>query len=221
MKKIGQFWVPDIDAAPGRNLRRSKLSFEHGDGIQIWHLKRALELVPGRELAVDGGSNVGAWTKLMAQHFKLVVSFEPNREAYQCLLRNVTEWGISGNVQTHCKAISDRHESVRIETKEEGLRTTSSRVVGAGDIPGVPIDSLDLRQCSFLKFDLEGYEDKALLGSADTIARFRPWILIENKPTRRQTINGRTAAERVLADMNYALVERIGDNEIDWLYKPP
>lgn len=219
MQKIGKFWVPDIDAAPGRNLERSKFGFEQRSGVQIWHLHRALEIVPGRELAVDGGANVGAWTKLMAQHFKLVISFEPNPDVYGCLARNVAEWGIKGNVEIHRQAISDQFELVRIETADTGARTVTGKIAGSGDIEAVTIDSLSLASCSFLKFDLEGYEAKAIRGAVVTINRFKPWILIENKATDAEIASGGTQAERILEECGYVLVEKIGDDRIDWLYR--
>ena len=176
VQKIGDFWVPDIDAAPGWNLERSQASFEGGKGIQIHHLLRALELVPERRLAVDGGANVGSWTRALADSFEVVHAFEPNPAAYACLERNVAEWGIAGEVSTHARGISDRRENVSLTTNANG-RTISGRISGPGDIECVPIDSLDLPACSFLKLDVEGYEAQALNGAAETIKKHRPWMV--------------------------------------------
>jgi FkbM family methyltransferase len=219
MQKIGDFWIPDIDAAPGRNLERSLIGFGERQGVQIDHLHRALELVPGRALVIDGGANVGAWTRLMAAHFASVHSFEPNPEAYDCLSRNVDEWGVGDKVTTYPNALSDRFERVAVTTKGN-RRTVTGRITGKGDIESVTIDSLDLPECSFLKLDVEGYEHKALRGAEGTIARFRPWIMIENEPAKLPPGQSRTAAEDVLIGYGYALVEKIGAHEIDWLFKP-
>lgn len=218
MQKIGEFWVPDVDARPGENLEKSRRGFEGRAGIQIAHLERALELVPGRELAIDGGANVGAWTRLMAKHFRRVHSFEPNPEVVACLARNVEEWGAADVATVHPKGLSDRREFVAMGTKE-GARTVTGRIVGQGDIECVTIDSLDLDACSLLKLDLEGYEAQALAGAAGTIRRYRPWILIENKRGFLERIVG-TKAQRFLARNGYRLVEKIGDKGIDWLFSP-
>lgn len=218
MQKIGEFWVPDIDAAPGENLEKSRRGFEGRAGIQIAHLVRTLELVPGRELAIDGGANVGAWTKLMAQQFRRVHSFEPNPDVFACLARNIEEWNASDVAIAYPKGLSDRHERVAIGTKD-GARTVTGRIVGQGDIECVPIDSLGLEACSLLKLDLEGYEEQALAGAIETIRRCRPWILIENKRSFLEKIFG-TPAQRFLTKNGYTLVEKIGSEGIDWLFKP-
>lgn len=220
MKKIGNFWVPDIDLAPGCNSEKTKRSFDGADGIQITNLERALSFVPGRELAIDGGANVGSWTKRLAQEFKQVHSFEPNPLAYACLQRNVTEWGLATRVRTYPKGLSDKPSMTGIKTKE-GARTVTSRLSGTGDIECLPLDELDLPACSFLKLDLEGHESKALDGARRKIEHFRPWIMIENKPKLYHRFVGGTLPERKLAALGYRLVEKIGHRGIDWLFRPP
>jgi FkbM family methyltransferase len=219
MQKIGEFWIPEIDAAPGKNLERSRFGFEQRAGVQIAHLEHALELVPGRAVAIDGGANVGAWTKLMSRHFRDVHSFEPNPVVFPALARNVEEWGASRVAHLYPKGLSDRHEFVSIGTKQ-GARTVTGRVTGKGNIECIAIDSLKLDECSLLKLDLEGYEAKALAGAADTLRRCQPWVLIENKPDLTAKLFGQTKAHKLLLSRGYELVEKIGDDEIDWLYRP-
>lgn len=218
VQKIGEFWMPDVDVAPGANLEKTRKGFEGKAGIQIDHLERALSYFEARELAVDGGANVGAWARRMGASFGRVHSFEPNPNVFECLQRNVTDWGLAGRVTCYPKGLSDQVEYVSISTAE-GARTVTGKVVGKGPIECVPIDSLDLEACSFIKLDLEGYEAKGLLGARRTIARFRPWVLIENKPRRHHKILG-TPAVRVLKRMGYRLVEKIGADRIDWLFRP-
>lgn len=220
MQKIGEFWVPDIDALPGPNLDRSREGFEKRKGIQIHHLKKALELVPGRDVAVDGGANVGAWTREMALHFDHVHSFEPLMDAFQCLERNIEEWGLMDKVTLYAKAISDRRDFVTVAPKKAGARTVTSRISGPGPTECVSIDSLDLKACSFLKFDLEGHEANAIRGATNTMKQFKPWVLIENRRPKRPFGWIGTSAERELRLRGYRLVEKIGDHHLDWLYAP-
>lgn len=219
MQRIGDFWIPDIDAAPGRNLERSRFGFEQRAGVQIDHLERALEFVPGRAVAIDGGANVGAWTRLMAKHFAAVHSFEPNPDVFRCLERNVREWHADAVVTVYQKGISDRREFVSIGTKE-GARTVTGRVTGPGEIECITLDSLNLADCSLLKLDLEGYELRALKGAEATMDRYHPWVLIENKPSLAERLTGGSPAERFLRKKGYRLVERIGRDGIDWLFRP-
>lgn len=219
MHKIGEFWIPDIDAAPGRNLERSQIGFGERQGIQIAHLHRALEIVPGRELAIDGGANVGAWSKVMARHFAAVHTFEPNPDVYACLARNIADWGVGDIVTAHPQGISDRHEFVSIGTRE-GARTVTGKITGKGSIECVTIDSLNLPACSFLKLDVEGYEAQALTGARDTIRKYQPWIMIENRTARFNVFHRATRAEKILRDHGYSVAEKIGDDQLDWLLRP-
>lgn len=128
MTKLGAFWIPDVDAEPGRNLERSRFGFERGHGVQIAHLERALQWVPGRTTAVDGGANVGAWTRLMAAHFSRVHAFEPNPAVFECLERNVEEWGIRDRVVLHAAGLSDR-AGFAVLAIAQGARTVTGRLV--------------------------------------------------------------------------------------------
>ncbi len=215
MTKLGAFWIPDVDAEPGRNLERSRLGFERHQGVQIAHLERALQWVPGRIVAVDGGANVGAWTRRMAERFSLVHAFEPNPAVFACLERNIKEWGIRDRVVCHAEGLSNRagQASMRIA---KGARTVTGRLGRGTGVVCVTLDSLYLEQCSFLKLDIEGHEARALAGASETLERCRPWVLIENK----RRASGPVPAERILQDYGYELVEKIGDREIDWLYRP-
>ncbi|MEO8614030.1 MAG: FkbM family methyltransferase [Luteolibacter sp.] len=217
MKKIGNFWVPDIDAQQGSNLQLTKASFEDRGGIQIDNLINALKVIKRFDLAIDGGANVGSWTRVLADHFQQVVSFEPNHDAFECLQRNITEWQIADRVTAYKEAISDRHEMVCVAPAKQGRRTVTAQVIGPGDIPTKTIDDLQLTACSFIKLDLEGYEAKALAGATATVAKFRPWIMVENK---KKHSFFKSSAEQILQKWGYQLIGKYGDRQIDWLYEP-
>jgi FkbM family methyltransferase len=221
MQKIGEYWVPDNDAAPGRNLSRTRASFEHGRGAQIAHLEQALRHVAQFDLAIDGGANIGSWSRFLAQRFAVTHAFEPNPDAFACLARNLDDWNLTRLVTAHALALSDKPERVAIAPRRPGLRSVSSVVAGPGDIQAITLDSLELQACSFLKLDLEGYEHRALLGARRTIAMHRPWILIENEAEHNAAYGAPDAAEALLREFGYDLVERYGARQIDWLFRPP
>lgn len=218
MKKIGNFWVPDIDAREGGNLEKTRAAYDGNDGIQVKNLHDAMRIIDKFEVAIDGGANVGSWSKALAEKFKMVYSFEPNPETFECLSRNVSEWGIGGRVSLFPNALSDRDELVSMTSPGKERRSVTSSITGPGDIPAIPIDKLDLKDCSFIKLDLEGYEAQALEGARNTIHQFRPWIMIENKPAKMGIFRMKSKAEKILEKWGYQLVEKFGAKEIDWLY---
>lgn len=220
MKKIGDYWVPDVDSTLGSNLEKTKNAFSNNRGIQIHHLETALKYCKEFDLAIDGGANVGSWTRELAKAFKIVHAFEPNYVAFECLQKNVSDWGIQDQVVLHNKAISDKFESVCIQTPQEGKRTVTARITGPGDTPAIPLDSLKIDHCSFIKLDLEGYEENGLKGAKSLIQNFKPWILIENKPQKWLCFRTKSEAEKLLQTWNYKDFAKIGDPPIDWLYGP-
>lgn len=54
-------------------------------------------------------------------------------------------------------------------------------VSGDGDIPIITVDSLQLDACDLLCLDIEGSEPLALRGAEQTIRKFRPVIMFEEK----------------------------------------
>jgi FkbM family methyltransferase len=217
MQKIGSFWVPDLDLERWRNRRKAKRLYGgDGSGPKIADLEEALRYVRRWTVAIDGGANVGAYSRVMMQRFDRVLAFEPAPDTYAALARNLEEWGAS-NVEPRQQALSDRAESVRLAAPPR-RRSLSRAVVGVGDIPAVRIDELGLPDLAFLKLDLEGYESRALGGAVEALRRFRPLVMFEDK----QTTGGRAyhpgGAHDLLRSLGARLVARIGRRQEDWIY---
>ena len=219
MKRIGEYWVPDSDVTEGYNLERTKAAYENGDGIQIDHLREALKHIPGTDVAIDGGANVGSWSRLLASRFEKVHAFEPFPEAFECLQRNVEEWNLNDKVHLHAAALANNTEGVAVSPAAAGRRTVTCSITGKGNTPATTIDLLELSDCDFIKLDIEGYEDKAIEGGLNTIKKYSPWIMIENRREGSGWFQRKTRAERALARLGYVVVEKFGDDELDWLFR--
>ena len=59
-------------------------------------------------------------------------------------------------------------------------RTTAAEGDGFNTVRLVALDTLDLQRVDFMKVDIEGMEEKALRGAAETIKRCRPVLYVEN-----------------------------------------
>jgi FkbM family methyltransferase len=71
-----------------------------------------------------------------------------------------------------------------IGDKEGTAFTTSNKVgrikdKGNVSIPMTTIDSFNFKNVTFIKYDIEGYELKALKGSEQTIKKYNPVVVIE------------------------------------------
>lgn len=229
MQKVGDFWVPDIDTHWFRNRAKTQANFAAGGlGRDIGNLDGAIAAMTrlagagalAQSSAIDAGANVGAYARRMAQHFATVHALEPAPDTYDCLARNVQDWGMAGRIVPHAKAVSAAREGVAMGSGGFLRRSIAREVSGPGDIPAIPLDDLDLQDCLFLKLDVEGYELKALEGAAATIDRCRPFVMMEVKDRhlKRGTVDTRPVDW--LEVRGYRVVASLGDPVIDRLFAP-
>ncbi|WP_376093369.1 FkbM family methyltransferase [Roseomonas sp. CCTCC AB2023176] len=138
--------------------------------------------------ALDVGANIGAHTLPMAQFVGpkgVVVAYEPQRIIFQTLCANLALGGME-NVVAHWAAATARPGTVRVPRPDYSVPGNFGGVALHGDaaateeVAGLPVDSLDLVACHFIKVDVEGMEAEVLDGAAATIARHRPLLYLEN-----------------------------------------
>lgn len=137
-------------------------------------LDRAVGLTKGKFVAIQAGGNVGVWASHLAKTFGLVVTVEPDAANYECLTRNAP-----CNVQ---------HQRAGFGAEKGGFGLVNVQGnAGAhyakpdGDIPVLTIDGMGLGACDLICLDIEGYEPFALRGAEQTIRKYRPVIMFEEK----------------------------------------
>ncbi|MCB1676673.1 MAG: FkbM family methyltransferase [Halioglobus sp.] len=221
MKKIGDFWVPDVDLQPWRRLgktRRKTLERFAEGGPKLKDLEDVLAVIPRGDTAIDGGANVGAYSRIMSTHFKTVYAFEPATDTFAALQKNVEEWGLSDRILVFNEALSDVVEKVGLSLKRGG-RSVSRTISGPGELPAIAIDTLQLEQLDFIKLDVEGHEYKALLGAKETLLRCRPAVMFEDKPGKRDTSRQDRDPHKYLESLGAKQVGSFGQGGFDWLYR--
>jgi FkbM family methyltransferase len=217
MHKFGDFWLPDVDCRGLRNRLKTQRLFARGRGPKLDDLAAALAFCRRGAVAVDGGANVGAYTRILMERFESVHAFEPAPDTFAALSRNLEEWGAGKRVEAYPFALSDRKEQVTIGTTP-GRRSPSRRVMGAGDIPAIRIDDLKLPELAFLKLDVEGYEERVLRGAERTLRRFRPVVMFEHKPRKSHLFGDPDGAHRFLESLGARALACVGRKRIDWIY---
>jgi FkbM family methyltransferase len=156
----------------------------------------ARTLQPGM-VVFDVGANLGYYTLLFADRVGptgKVVAIEPNPMTFELLAETISLNGFDHNVTLVQAAATDAaQDTLELfvplgEPKnatvafEGGARAAELRV----KVPCVSIDQLSagLTQVDFLKIDVEGAEASVLRGMTETIARFRPTIVLEFNAAR-------------------------------------
>ncbi len=140
---------------------------------------------PG-SVVVDVGANIGALTIPLA-HITgsggTIVAIEPQRAVYQLLCANLA-LNETGNVHAiHAaagRAPGRAFVPVPDPAKPGNFGGVELADKGGEQIGVVSIDTLQLPACHFIKIDVEGQEQSVIAGAAETIARFRPTLYVEN-----------------------------------------
>jgi len=134
-----------------------------------------LEHIEEWDWVVDGGAFIGDHTRAYKDKVKagMVIAFEPNAEAFECLVHNCPD------ADTIPLGLSDNSAPAWLEKRANA----GASIVGNGEsgnwIQLVELDSFKLPKLNFLKLDIEGCELKALKGAEKTIKRNRPKMWIE------------------------------------------
>ena len=185
--KHGRFLCLDNDVYIGRQLLATGL-YSEGE-VELFRC-----LVGPDDLVVEAGANVGAHTVPLSKMAGRVIAFEPQPFIYRLLCGNLALNGCD-NVDVYPLAIGAEEGVTRLaladygeENNFGGMRLTPEN--HGAEVPVIPIDRLGLTGLKLLKADVEGMELDVLRGAEETIARFRPFLYVEeddeNDPERER-----------------------------------
>ena len=142
--------------------------------VRNWHetYQMARPFIVKGKVGIDVGCREGGFAREMEQDFSHIYGFD---------FRDKWRGDFYANVEDPKKFT---YTAVAIGEKE-GLTYTrsdrASRIKGTGDIevPIRTIDSYNYEDVAFIKYDVEGYELKAVKGSEKTIKKYMPVIVVE------------------------------------------
>jgi FkbM family methyltransferase len=153
---------------------------------RLWH-----RLARSSEGILDIGANTGAYALAAASSNPeaWIVAFEPVRRTAERLRRNV-ERNLFSSIEVDGRAVSDRFGRATLFDAEQGeVNYTASLELGQGEntlsyeVETVSIDGFLAERgwprVDLVKIDVETHEPAVIRGMAETIARFRPFILLE------------------------------------------
>lgn len=199
------------------------LSKFRGDPVELKWNRKDLEslqvvvpMVKSRRVAVQAGGCLGVFAKYLASQFDAVYVFEPSTQ-FVDMTHNAPE----ANIVRFQAALGSRHEMVdpvcglRGNDGKTVLHSGMTRVeAGAGIVPTLRVDDLDLPQCDLIYLDVEGWELFALQGAEETIRRCRPIITCEiNRGIEYLGISG-DELRRWLTDRDYKFHSKHRSDEV-------
>lgn len=172
----GQFWVPAKNGFGNiiSNLAEQECKM-YGSGKVG---------VRSDDIVLDCGANVGAYTReALNAGAKLIVAIEPSPGNIKCLHQNFKTEIEQGRVIIYEKGVWNREEILTFYTSEDSETDTFvfSRKRKDSHVTTMPVttidklvDELKLDRVDFIKMDIEGSEENALIGAKKTIAKYRP-----------------------------------------------
>jgi FkbM family methyltransferase len=166
------------------------------DGFwEIWLTLFFARLVGPGMTVIDVGANFGYYTVLFGQAVGAaghVIAIEPVPATAAILRRTIQLNGLAGHTRLVVAAAWDREDSevhmvIRpVEPKNAAVVTEPQQ--GSIAVPSTTIDQLtrELSRVDLVKIDAEGAEVAIIAGMKETIARFKPQMLLEFNAARYQ-----------------------------------
>jgi FkbM family methyltransferase len=126
--------------------------------------------------AVDVGAHIGLWSFNLAHAFAHVHAFEPVSLHRACFALNTS--GLT-NITMHECALGALPGRVSIRSAPGS--SGDSSVAPGDDIVMRRLDDFDLQDVDLIKVDCEGFEENVLVGGCDTLLKWRPTVIVEQK----------------------------------------
>lgn len=178
-------------------------------------MRRMLPHIAGRDCIVQAGGNVGVYPLALADHFRRVVTAEPDPVNAGCLAHNLAARDTFKRVEAHAVAFGAEAGDCQMVEVEPG-NCGAHRVeptAGLG-IPVRRIDDMGLAACDAIWLDVEGFELAALKGARETIDRWSPAIAIEDKGLGAAYGETHGDAPTWLRSLGYSQVDEIGRDKV-------
>lgn len=213
MKRACGWWFPDAEEHFPAWMEEKNQSVDGRLGYQYHKLSASLEFCKSFRVAVDVGAHIGTWSFYLAKRFEQVHAFEPVEDFRACFIRNVDQERTM--LYPYALGASQARVGMHIVPADTG----GTYVSGHGDIEMRTLDSFDLRDLSYLKVDCEGGELAVLQGAVETLKRFRPCCVIEQKQHRQLAdgaVKGTPAVDLLLAMGAKQRALLSGDHILTW-----
>jgi len=179
----GNFWVPP----KGGIYNLSYLLAEHE--CKIYGSGKVG--VRAGDIVLDCGANVGTYTReALNAGAKLVVAIEPSPNNIKCLHQNFKTEVEQGRVIIYEKGVWNREEILTFHTSASSVLDSFVLPLKDSDTIYVPVTTIDklvkelkMDRVDFIKLDIEGSEENALLGAKETIGNYGPRIALSLEHT--------------------------------------
>lgn len=188
------------------NFTERGIYFRNCDALETRFLQRVVK--PGW-VAIDAGANVGYYSLLFSKLVGpggLVYAFEPSNLIWGKLSKTIA-LNSPTNLRAFKLALSDACGKAALDSGPAGnlgkTRLLRMSTQGCDFVDQITLDSFaeqnTLSRLDVIKVDIEGCEERFLVGGAKTIERFKPVLLMELNPSALGSFD--TTVENVTANL--------------------
>jgi FkbM family methyltransferase len=196
LKLTKGWWLPIWDTHFEKMLKEIDNKYEY----QYEQRKYALSWVKDFNCnSIDVGSNIGFWSKQLAEKFKHVYAFEPHPDNNECYKKNLNEYNNYTLYEIAVSNVSNKILELYVSPDECGnaslnnfgvMEGTTNRKIEAVSLKTIPvkvdkIDDYNLKDIGFIKVDCQNHEKEVVEGAIQTIDKYSPVLCLE-LPTRNQ-----------------------------------
>lgn len=181
-----KFYLPyyDIDAIQ-QTIYQSRNYFEQKNldyVCKLWH-NGIISQVIQKSCVLDIGANIGNHTLYYLKECsaKYIFCFEPIKETFQILGKNIEINNVNDRVSIYNVAVGASNGNVRVESYDvTNIGGTKVALDNSGSIEMRSIDSLNIsNKIGLVKIDVEGFELNVLRGMKNVLLQNKPYMTIE------------------------------------------
>jgi len=156
-------------------------------------------------VVVQAGGNQGLYPVLLSKYYKKVYTFEPNKIAYDILIKNCAD----KNIESLNVGLGSSNKKVHGHTQQfNNSGKFELNMNQTGECEVITLDSLDIEACDLLWLDTEKTEYEVILGGLNTIKKFKPVIIVEGPETTNYIVND------ILKSLGYTETNRVNNDSV-------
>lgn len=154
------------------------------------------------ELCLDIGANFGVMAQALEANGFTCIAFEPQPYVYSVLRKNVRG-------ECHNVGLGDVPGIAKMPKILDGAKANYGGMgigfkseLGTIDVEVRTLDSFNFQNVGFMKIDVEGFEEKVLIGGRETIARCKPIMYIEDDRQEKSA-----SLRKYITELGYTIEE--------------
>ena len=128
---------------------------------------------------IDVGAFDGDTAKPFVNHFEKIIAFEPNPEVFKLIPESIEKYNVGLGDQTETRNLVLPNNGKNLAA--HGSVTRYSSGIKTFPVTIKTLDSYNFTNVDFVKIDVEHFELQVCKGAENTLKKYMPTIMFENK----------------------------------------